>query len=173
MEQWTLQTKNLEHLSFTSMLTIVKEVQLSSCLCWICLIEYNCINNLGHWTKKDDPQILALTASLHTLQIQFSSLQCHYQALLAAKDKPLPNTPPPPTSGKLNKPPARKEGEPEVIEFESRTWKRCDKFFGGTWNRSHITEEHQPGKGHSKNRCQPDANTKDGTPLGKKTPHFG
>jgi hypothetical protein len=65
-------------------------------------------------------------------------------------------TPTPTTSGKLNKPPARKEGEPEIIEFENRTWKWCDKCFGGTWNRTHVTADHQPGLGRNKNRRKPD-----------------
>ncbi len=108
--------------------------------------EYNRINNLGRWVRKEDPQILTLTASLQTLQGQFSSLQGRYQALIASKDTssstPMPTPTPPP---KINKPPPKKEGEPEIIEFENRTWKWCDKCFGGCWNRTHITEEHQPG----------------------------
>jgi hypothetical protein len=77
-----------------------------------------------------------------------------YQALIASKDtsSPTPTPTPPP---KINKPPPKKEGEPEVIEFENRTWKWCDKCFGGYWNRTHVTEEHQPGKGRSKNRRPP------------------
>jgi hypothetical protein len=88
------------------------------------------------------------------LQGQFSSLQGRYQALIASKDTPSP-TPTPTPPPKISKPPPKKEGEPEIIEFENRTWKWCDKCFGGCWNRTHITEEHQPGKGRSKNRCQP------------------
>jgi hypothetical protein len=101
--------------------------------------EYTRISNLGRWVKKDDGQLLALTASLHDLQNKFSSLQGHYtslQALVASKDTsptPTPTT----TNTKLNKPPPRKEGDPEVVEFENRTWKWCDKCFGGIWNRTH------------------------------------
>jgi hypothetical protein len=116
--------------------------------------EYNRINNLGRWVRKEDPQILALTASLQTLQGQFSSLQGRYQALITSKDTPSP-TPTPTPPPKINKPPPKKEGEPEIIEFENRTWKWCDKCFGGYWNRTHVTEEHQPGKGGSKNRRPP------------------
>ncbi len=56
---------------------------------------------------------------------------------------------------KLNKQSPRKDGEAEIVEFESHTWKLCDKYFGGCWNRTHIMEEPQPGKGHSKNRNPP------------------
>ncbi len=35
--------------------------------------EYNRINNLGHWTKKEDSQILALSSSLQNLQGLFFS----------------------------------------------------------------------------------------------------
>jgi hypothetical protein len=41
--------------------------------------------------------------------------------------------------------------DPEITEFKGRTWKWCDKCFSGIWNRMHI-KEHQPGKGHSKNK---------------------
>lgn len=82
--------------------------------------EYNKINNLGRWTKKQDPQILALTASLKSLHSKFSSLQGKYQALVAMKT---PTSPTPTPNQKLNKPPAYKEDDPEVIEFEGRTWK--------------------------------------------------
>jgi hypothetical protein len=119
--------------------------------------EYNRINNLGRWIRKEDPHILALTASLNTLQSQFSSLQGRYQALIASKEAS-PPTPTPTPLPKINKPPPKKEGEPEVVEFENRTWKWCDKCFGGCWNRTHVTEEHQPGKGRSKNRRPPPSN---------------
>lgn len=117
--------------------------------------KFNRINNLGRWTKKEDPQILALTASLQMLQNQFQSLNGRYQALIATKDNLPPPTQPPPTSGTVNKPPPKKTNDPEIIEFENRTWKWCKKCFGGSWNRTHITEEHQPGKGRSKNHRQP------------------
>ncbi len=126
--------------------------------------EFNCINNLGCWIRQEDPQILALTASLQNLQNRFSMLQGQYQAFAAVKDKPAPTTPPPPSSTKLNKPPQKKADDPEVIEFEGRTWKWCKKCFGGSWNRTHVTDEHQPGKGRSKNRRQPPPS--DDTPPG-------
>jgi hypothetical protein len=37
--------------------------------------EYNRINNLGRWTKHENPQILALTATISTLQSQLNSLK--------------------------------------------------------------------------------------------------
>jgi hypothetical protein len=117
--------------------------------------EYTPINNLGHWIKKDEPQILALTAFLQKLQTDFSNLNHRYQALIANKDTTNPTSPTPPIPPKINKPPAHKEGDPEIVEFEGRTWKWCGKCFGGCWNRTHITEEHQPGKGRSKNRRPP------------------
>jgi hypothetical protein len=119
--------------------------------------EYNRINNLSSWVRKEDPHILALTALLNTLQSQFSSLQDRYQALIASKEA-LPPTPIPTPPPKINKPPPKKEGEPEVIEFENRTWKWCDKCFGSCWNRTHVTKEHQPGKVRSKNRRPPPSN---------------
>jgi hypothetical protein len=118
--------------------------------------EYTRINNLGHWQRKDDSQILALTASLQALQGQFSSLQHRYTALVASK-----NTPPPPTPNlttKLNKPPPCQADEPEVIEFEGCTWKWCKQCFGGVWNCTHITSEHQRGKGRSK-QCRTPSET--------------
>lgn len=114
--------------------------------------EYNRINNLGHWVRKENNQILALTASLQNMQSKLSSLQTQYDALITSKDTPLPPTPNP---IKLNKPPPHKQGKPEVIEFKNRTWKWCDKCFGGSWKQTHITEEHQLGNGHSKNKKTP------------------
>jgi hypothetical protein len=116
--------------------------------------EYNRINNLGRWQKKEDTQLLALTTSLQSLQGQLSSLQSRYLALLASKDTP-PQPSPTPTTTKLNKPPPRKGNEPEVQEFEGRTWKWCEKCFGGVWNRMHVTSEHQKGKGCNRNRLTP------------------
>ncbi len=49
--------------------------------------------------------------------------------------------------------------DPKIIEFENCTWKWCDKCFGGCWNRTHITSEHQPEKGHNKNRKTTPTNT--------------
>jgi hypothetical protein len=37
-------------------------------------VEYNHINNLGCWTKKEDPQILALLSSFESLQTKFTAL---------------------------------------------------------------------------------------------------
>ena len=41
-------------------------------------LEYNRINNLGRWIKKEDTQILALTASFQDLQAKFTNLQSRY-----------------------------------------------------------------------------------------------
>jgi hypothetical protein len=48
-----------------------------------------------------------------------------------------------------------KPSDPEITEFEGYTWKWCNKCFGGFWNRTHVTEEHQPEKGKSKNKKTP------------------
>jgi hypothetical protein len=112
-------------------------------------LDYNRINNLGHWIKRDDPQVLALTASLSTLQTQFSTLKNQYQASVATSNQPQPQ------QDRIQKPPTHKIGEPEVTEFQGRTWKWCDKCFGGSWNRTHITEEHVAGKGKRNRRRQP------------------
>lgn len=83
--------------------------------------EYNHINNLGHWVKKEDTQILALTASLQYLQSKSTRLQSRYsslQALVASKKNNASDTKPPPTHTKLNKPPPKKGGEPDFITFE-------------------------------------------------------
>jgi hypothetical protein len=37
--------------------------------------EYNRINNLGRWIKREDPQVLALTATISSLQSQLSTLK--------------------------------------------------------------------------------------------------
>ncbi len=93
---------------------------------------------------------------LHPFNSKFASLQGKYQALVANKQPTTPSTmPTPTTTQKLNKLPTKKPESPELIEFESRTWKWCNKCFGGCWNRTHITEEHQPGKGRSKNKKAP------------------
>lgn len=112
--------------------------------------EYNRLQNLGCWIEKEDSKMLALVSSFETLQDQFSSLQSKYSALQAQLTKKTSDTPPTPKS-KLNKPPAKKPDDPEVTEFEGYTWKLCNKCFGGSWNHPHITEEHRPGKGKSKN----------------------
>jgi hypothetical protein len=46
-------------------------------------LEYNRINNLGRWTKKEDSHVLALTATISTLQSKLSSLQTQYSSLHA------------------------------------------------------------------------------------------
>jgi len=38
------------------------------------------------------------------------------------------------------------------LEFEGRTWQWCDDCFGGSWNWTHVTAEHKPRKGCSKNK---------------------
>jgi hypothetical protein len=92
--------------------------------------------------------------SLQQLQGQLSSLQGRYIALAASKET-TPSPTPPPTLTKLYEPPPSKENEPEDQEFEGRTWKWCDKCFGGVWNRTHVTLEHQKGRGHQKQRQYP------------------
>jgi hypothetical protein len=41
--------------------------------------EYNRINNLGRWVKKDDSQVLALTSTISTLHSQLSSFMTKYK----------------------------------------------------------------------------------------------
>jgi len=119
-------------------------------------LEYNRLQNLGRWTKKEDSQLLALMSSFESLQTKFSSLQTKYSSLQAQiASKISDNVLPPPSKPKLNKPPIKKPSDPEITEFEGYTWKWCDKCFGGSWNRTHITKEHQPGKGKSKNKKTP------------------
>ncbi len=118
--------------------------------------QYNRINNLGRWSKKEDPHLLGLTASLQSLQSQFTYLSTKYQALVATKDKP--TTPNPTAPTKLSKPPPKKATDREITEFKGRAWKWCNKCFGGSWNRMHINKEHQPGKGRSKNKHTPPSN---------------
>lgn len=107
---------------------------------------------------------MALTASLQAVQSKLSSLQGRYDALIASKDNTHTPTPPPHLS-KLNKPSPRKDGEPEIQEFEGRTWKWCDKCFGGVWNRTHVTSEHQKGKGRNKTRQTPSDTTPSPPPI--------
>ncbi len=76
--------------------------------------------------------------------------------MVATKGKAsIPGSPP---RQKLTKPPTKKANEPEITEFEGRTWKWCDKCFRGSWNRTHITEEHQPGKGRKNKKSTPPNN---------------
>lgn len=76
--------------------------------------EYNRINNLGHWTKKEDSQVLALNVTISALQSQLSSLMSRYNSLhaLIAQSSVLPS--PTPGKEKLQKPPAKKLDDPEI-----------------------------------------------------------
>lgn len=66
--------------------------------------EYNHINNLRRWVNKEDPQILALTATISNLQSQLSHLKGQYGTLQSytAKTK-VPTPPTPETMTKLQK----------------------------------------------------------------------
>ncbi len=126
-------------------------------------VEYTRLQNLGRWVKKENTQMLALLSSFQTLQSQFASLQSDYTALqaqtqnLARNNNNNNNNP---NRQKLNKPPPKKPTDPETIEFEGYLWKWCEKCFYGSWNRTHITAEYQPGKGRSKNhQRQPPENS--------------
>jgi hypothetical protein len=57
--------------------------------------EYDRIYNLGRWTKRADPQVLALTATISNLQFQLSTLKGQYGSLQAfiAKSALPPSTP--------------------------------------------------------------------------------
>jgi hypothetical protein len=85
--------------------------------------EYNRINNLGRWIKREDPQVLALTATISNLQSQLSTLKGQYgslQALVARSTLPSPPAPTPtPIIGKLQKPPPKQNSEPEIQEFQA------------------------------------------------------
>ena len=74
-------------------------------------LEYNRINNLGRWTKKEDSHVLALTATISTLQSKLSSLQTQYSSLHALIAQPSP-TPTPTPKERLQKPPHRQSGDP-------------------------------------------------------------
>jgi hypothetical protein len=120
--------------------------------------EYNRINNLGRWTKREDPQVLALTATISTLQSQLSTLKGQYGSLQALIAKTISSTnanTPTPTVTKLQKPPPKHPNDPEIIEFKGYTWKWCDKCFDGTWNRTHVTSEHVAGVGKRHRRREP------------------
>jgi hypothetical protein len=133
--------------------------------------EYNRIYNLGRWTKRIDPQVLALTATISSLQSQLSTLKGQYGSLQAFVAKStLPPSTPTPTATKLQKPPPRKPGEPEIIDFKGYTWKWCDKCFDGTWNRTHVTSEHVVGAGKSKRHHQPPPNDATNNHLTTTTP---
>jgi hypothetical protein len=47
--------------------------------------------------------------------------------------------------GKIPKQPPKKEGKPEIQEYEGHTWKQCNKSFSGVWNCTHVVAEHQQG----------------------------
>jgi len=96
--------------------------------------------------------MLALLSSFQSLQYKFASIQSEYVALQAQSQNASKNNNNNNNCIKLNKPPPWKENEPEIVDFEGYQWKWCEKCFGGSWNRTHITTEHQPGKGRSKNR---------------------
>ncbi len=118
-------------------------------------VEYTRLANLGHWVKKEDNTMLALLSSLQSLQSKFTALHSDYIALQAQNQNNTKNN-----RQKLNKPPPKKENDPEVIEFEGFQWKWCNKCFNGSWNRTHVTAEHQPGKGRSRNhQRQPPENS--------------
>jgi hypothetical protein len=117
-------------------------------------IEYKRLETLGHWEKKKDPEILALTATISCLQTEFSNVKTKYAML--AKTPPstanLSTTNNNQTTTKLQKPPPRQVGTPEIVVFQGFTWKWCDKCFNGSWNRTHVTSEHMVGVG-KRNRC--------------------
>ncbi len=72
----------------------------------------------------------------------------------------MPSSSPTPTQiqGEIPKPPPKKEREPEIQEYEGRTWKRCNKCFGGVWNLTYITAEHQRGQGQNNTHHPPPTN---------------
>lgn len=47
-------------------------------------IEYNRLNNLNRWTKKEDTQMLALLSSFKSLQTKFNNLHRKYSSLQAS-----------------------------------------------------------------------------------------
>jgi hypothetical protein len=93
--------------------------------------EYTRINNLGRWSKQEDPQVLALLANFNTFQTNYSSLQkecSSLRAIIANKDKLQPSP-----SGPSNKPTKWKPGDPEIVELNGTTWKWCAKCLNGAW----------------------------------------
>lgn len=72
----------------------------------------------------------------------------------------MPSSSPTPTQiqGEIPKTPPKKEREPEIQEYEGRTWKRCNKCFGGVWNLTYITAEHQRGQGQNNTHHPPPTN---------------
>jgi hypothetical protein len=116
--------------------------------------EYKRIHILRRWERKQDPEILALTATISSLKSELSTFKSNYALLVKA------NTSNNPTQGsmipnlRLEKPPPRQSGTPEIIDFKGLTWKWCDKCFNGSCNRTHITAEHQVGIGKRNRRRQ-------------------
>ncbi len=87
-------------------------------------LEYNRLQNLGRWTKKEDSQLLALVSSFLSLQTKFSSLQTKYSSLQAQFASKHPdNAPPPMPRPKLNIPLIKKPSDPKTTEFEGYIWK--------------------------------------------------
>jgi hypothetical protein len=116
--------------------------------------EYNRIDNLGHWIKKEDPQVLALIATISNLQSQLPTIKNQYGSLQALLAKTKSPTTPSPTQTKLQKPLPKRPDEPEITTFQDLVWKWCDKCFSGSWNRIHITSKHVPGVGKCNQRHQ-------------------
>jgi hypothetical protein len=129
-------------------------------------LEYTRINNLGCWIKKEDPQVLALTATISNLKSELSSIKHQYSSLhaLVAKNTsttPLLETTPSSTHTQLQKPPPKQPSDPEIVTFQNVVWKWCDKCFGGSWNRTHVTSEHVPGVGKRNHHHQNTNNNND------------
>jgi hypothetical protein len=129
-------------------------------------LEYTRINNLGCWIKKEDPQVLALTATISNLKSELSSIKHQYGSLHALLAKstsatPLQASPPLPTQTKLQKLPPKQPTDPDIVTFQNIIWKWCDKCFGSSWNRTHITSEHVPGIGKRNRRRQATTNNND------------
>ena len=126
-------------------------------------LEYTRFNNLGQWTKRENPQILALTATISNLQSQLSAVKSQYssmQALLAKTTKNNGSKINDHNKTKLQKPPPKQVADPEITTFQNLVWKWCDKCFGGTWNRTHVTAKHVAGVG-KRNRCNSPPNNKE------------
>jgi hypothetical protein len=84
-------------------------------------LEYNRINNLGQWIKKEDTQILALTASFQDLQTKFANLQGRYsslQALVASKDTSASDVKPPPIQKNSTSLHQRKKVNPRLLNLK-------------------------------------------------------
>jgi hypothetical protein len=123
-------------------------------------IEYKPIHTLGRWERKQTSEILALTATISALQSELSSIKSNYAMLAKANSSTTPQNNTGNPQLKLEKPPTRQPGTPEITEFKGLTWKWCDKCFGGSWNRTHVTAEHQPGIGkRNRRRNQPSGAT--------------